>query len=126
MGLVIALVDVLSGEIVRGLTDTDLAAAVELLDLLVNLLLVGWTGYHVATALGDMRSGLEAAVIGGLIAGAGGLAYQLTRGTETPTTTYVVSLVAWNIVLAAGAGALGAWTGAAARRGAPPGSRDSS
>jgi hypothetical protein len=124
-GLVIVLVDAAAGELTRSISDGDLAAAVELVDLLVNLALLGWVGYQVAGALGELRNGLEAAVLAGLIAGLGGVAYHLVRGAEPTTPTDAVALIAWNIVLAAASGALGAWVGSAVRRDRPPG-RDSS
>jgi len=125
VGLVIVLVDAAAGELTRSISDGDLAAAVELVDLLVNLALLGWVGHRVAGALGDLRNGLEAAVLAGLIAGLGGVGYHLVRGGEPTTPTDAVALVAWNVVLAAAAGALGAWVGSAVRRDRPPG-RDSS
>ena len=120
-GITIALVDLLASEITRGITDTDLAAAIVLLDLMVNLALCGLTGYRVALAGREMRPGLEAAVLAGLLAGLGGLVYQLARGAEPTDASEVVFLLAYNIVLAAGAGALGAWGGSSGRQDAPPG-----
>jgi hypothetical protein len=122
-GVVIALVDFLAVETTRGVSDTDLAAAIVLVDLLVNLVLCGWAGYRVAGALGEMRAGLEAAVLAGLVAGLAGTAYHVVRATEATSTVDSVFLVAFNVVLAAGAGALGAWTGSSARREIPPGGR---
>jgi hypothetical protein len=121
VGIVIALVDLLAREITRGITDTDLAAAIVLLDLLINLGLCGLAGYRVAAARREIRPGLEAAVLAGFLAGAGGLVYQLARGGEPAEPSEIVFLLAWNIVLAAGAGALGAWGGSSGRQEAPPG-----
>ena len=120
-GIVIALVDLLASEITRGITDTDLAAAIVLLDLMVNLALCGFAGYRVAIARRELRSGLEAAVLAGALAGIGGLAYQLARGGEPLEPSEAVFLLAWNVVLAAAAGALGAWGGSSGRPDAPAG-----
>ena len=119
--MAIALVDTLASEITRGITDTDLAAAIVLLDLMVNLALCGFAGYRVAIARREMRPGLEAAVLAGLLAGIGGLVYQMARGAEPTDASEIVFLLAYNIVLAAGAGALGAWGGSSGRQNAPPG-----
>ena len=121
-GAAIAVVDILAGEVMRGLTDTDLAAAIELVDLLVNLALFGLAAHRVAAALGELRAGLEAAVLAGLVAGLASVAYQLAR-VAGPSSVESVSLLALNVVLAAAAGALGAWTGSSARREPPPGAR---
>jgi hypothetical protein len=115
VGLTIIAVDALASELTRGITDTDLAAAVILIDLLINLGLCGLAGYRVAAARGEIRAGLEAAVLAGLLAGSGGFVYQHFRGGAALPTTEVVFLIAWNVVLAAGAGALGAWGGSATR-----------
>jgi hypothetical protein len=120
-GLTIVLVDSLASEITRSITDTDLAAAIVLLDLMVNLALFGFASYRVALARREMRPGLEAAVLAGLLAGIGGLVYQLVRGAEASEPSAIVFLLAYNIVLAAGAGALGAWGGSSGRQDAPPG-----
>jgi hypothetical protein len=120
-GIAIALVDLLASEITRGITDGDLAAAIWLLDLLVNLGLCGLAGYRVALARRELRSGLEAAVLAGLLAGIGGLVYQLARGGEPMEPSEIVFLLAWNVVLAAAAGALGAWGGSSGSPDAPPG-----
>jgi len=120
-GIAIVLVDLLASEISRGITDGDLAAAIWLLDLLANLGLCALAGYRVALARRELRSGLEAAVLAGLLAGIGGLLYQLARGGEPMEPSEVVFLLAWNVVLAAAAGALGAWGGSSGRPDAPPG-----
>ncbi|HZR99021.1 MAG TPA: hypothetical protein VFE37_09965 [Chloroflexota bacterium] len=122
VGVVIALVDVLASQLSLRITDTDLAAAIELLDLLINLGLCGLAGYRVAAARGELRSGLEAAVLAGLIVGLAGVGYNLARGPEELAAADAVYLVAMNVVLAAGAGALGAWGGSATRLRQPPGS----
>jgi hypothetical protein len=121
VGVVIALVDVLASQLSLRITDTDLSAAIELLDLLINLGLCGMAGYRVAAARGELRSGLEAAVLAGLIAGLSGVGYNLARGPEQFAAADAVYLVAMNVVLAAGAGALGAWGGSAAGLRQPPG-----
>jgi len=120
-GITIALVDLLASEISRSITDTDLAAAIVLLDLMVNLALCGFAGYRVAIARRELRPGLEAAVLAGLLAGLGGLVYQMARGAEPTDASETGFLLAYNIVLAAGAGALGAWGGSSGRQDAPPG-----
>src|SRR5262245_45029240 len=100
-GLVIVLVDAAEGELTRSISDEDLAAAIQLVDWLVTLGLVGWVGYRVAAALGEMRCGLEASVLAGLVAGLGGVAYSVLRGVDPTTSTDAVALVAFNVVLAA-------------------------
>ncbi|SRR5579884_555953 len=128
VGVLVVLVDTLASQVSLRITEPDLAAAIELLDLLVNLGLCGIAGYRVAGARGELRPGLEAAVLAGLLVGLGGLAadllgvgFQATQGSEELTTTTAVYFVAMNIVLAAGAGALGAWGGSATRADRPPG-----
>ena len=122
VGIAIALVDFAAGEMTRSVTGTDLAAAIELIDYVINLVLFGWAGYQVARAAGELRPGLESAVLAGLLAGLAGVGYMLARGGEATAPEELVFLVAWNIVLAASAGAVGAWSGSTARREAPPGS----
>ncbi len=117
VGLVLALVDFAAAETVRVVGNADLATAVELVDLVVNLVLFGLVGYRVATAHGVLRAGLEAAVLAGSIVGGLAVAHGLWR-ESVPELADAVALVAWNIVLAALAGALGAWGGLA--RPAPP------
>ena len=119
IGCAIACVDVLAGEASRSLSDADVRAAIELVDLIVNLGLCGWASFRVATALGELRPGLEAAVLAGAVAGLVGIVYQVVRPLEAPAAEDLVALVAWNIVLAAVAGSLGAWAGNL-RRPAPP------
>ena len=110
-GVAIACVDALAGEATRSVGDTDLRAAIELVDLIVNLGLFGWASFRVTAALSELRPGLEAAVLAGGVAGLAGVAYQVTRPSEPLAVESLVGLVAWNIVLAAAAGSLGAWAG---------------
>jgi hypothetical protein len=119
-GVVIACVDAAAGEAARSLANTDLRAAVELVDLIVNLGLFGWAGFRVAAALGELRPGLEAAVLAGGVAGLAGVVYQVARPTEPPAVDNLVALVAWNIVLAAVAASLGAWAANLRRLPPPP------
>jgi hypothetical protein len=119
-GITIAVVDLVSSEIIRGISDTDLAAAIVLIDLLVNLGLCGLAGYRLGLARGQVRPGLEAAVLAGSIAGLANTGYQLARSGQAVPTSEVVLIVAWNIVLAASAGALGAWGGRTVRPEQPP------
>jgi hypothetical protein len=119
-GVVIACVDALAGEVARSVGDPDLRAAVELVDMIVNLGLFGWAGFRVAAALGELRAGLEAAVLAGGVAGLAGIGYQLARPTEPPAIENLVALLAWNIVLAAVSGSLGAWAATMRRPQAPP------
>ena len=121
VGLAIACVDALAFEVMRGLRDFDLRAAIELVDLLANLVLCGWAGYRAAAAAGQLRPGLEAAVIAGVLAGLAAAGYQALRGGEALAPADLVELLALNIVLAAAAGAMGAWTGSSLRKGVPPG-----
>jgi hypothetical protein len=123
IGVLVGLIDVVTSELTRGAAETDLVLALETIDLILNLGLCGLAGYRVASALGEMRPGLEAAVLAGLIVGAIGIGYHLARGTEDFGAAQMVEMVAWNIVLAASAGSLGAW-GRTARREAPPGPPD--
>ena len=120
IGLAIALVDVLAGELGRGVTNVDLTAAIELVDLLVNLGLFGLVGFRVARALGDLRSGLESAVLASLVVGVVQIVYQLVRAPVALTAVAAVSILAYNIVLAAAAGAMGAWAGSRTRGEIPP------
>jgi hypothetical protein len=119
-GVVIACVDAAAGEAARSLANTDLRAAVELVDLIVNLGLFGWAGFRVAATLGELRPGLEAAVLAGGVAGLAGVVYQVARPTEPPAVDNLVALVAWNIVLAAVAASLGAWAANLRRLPPPP------
>ena len=121
VGLAIACVDALAFEVMRGLGDFDLRAAIELVDLVANLVLCGWVGYRVAAAAGELRAGLEAAVTAGVLAGLAAAAYQALRGGEPVAPTDLVEMLALNIVLAAAAGVVGAWTGSSLRKGVPPG-----
>jgi hypothetical protein len=73
IAVVIACVDALSGEATRSVSDADLRAAIELVDLIVNLGLFGLASFRVAAALGELRPGLEAAVLGGILAGLAGI-----------------------------------------------------
>jgi hypothetical protein len=119
IGVAIACVDLLAGEATRSVADADLGAAIELVDLLVNLALCGWVAFRVAAALRELRPGLEAAVLAGLLAGCVGVGYQVARPSQPTTPENLVALVAWNVVLAAAAGSLGAWAGSV-RRPEPP------
>jgi len=119
-GVAIACIDVLAGEATRSVSDTDLRAAIELVDLIINLGLCGWASFRVAAALGELRPGLEAAVLAGSVAGLAGIVYQLVRPSEPPAIENLVALAAWNIVLAAVAGSLGAWAGNIRRPASPP------
>jgi hypothetical protein len=111
IGVIIACVDAVAGEAARSVTDTDLRAAIELVDLIVNLGLFGWISFRLAAVFGEMRPGLETAVLAGCVAGLAGVGYQFVRPSEPVSAENVVALVAWNIVLAAAAGSLGAWVG---------------
>ena len=121
VGAAIVLIDFLAAETARGVAGTDLAVAIQLIDLLANLGLFGWVGYRVARALGQLRAGLEAAVLAGLLAGCAQVVYHFVREAAPPSNVTIVSDLAWNVVLAAGPGALGAWMGGAVRRDVPPG-----
>ena len=118
IGAAIACVDILADQAKGTLTDTDLIVAIELLDQVVGLGLTGWVGYRVAGALQEQRTGLEAAVLAGLIGGLLGGGYQLWHTPDFSGADYV-SWVAYNVVLAAAAGSLCAWV-ATVRRPAPP------
>jgi hypothetical protein len=90
------------------------------MDQMVNLALFGFASFRVAAASGTWRPGLEAAVLGGLVTGSAVVVYEVVRGTEALTVAHTVEAMAWNIVLAAMAGALGAWVGSARRLEPPP------
>src|SRR5207253_2722460 len=120
LGLAIALADAVAAEVALSVNDVDLNAAIVLVDELISLTLYGLAGYRVGGALGEMRSGLEAAVLAGLVAGCAAVVYQLVRGTEPLTTAQSVESLALNVVMAAAAGALCAWV-ASTRRPSPPG-----
>ncbi|HEY7068126.1 MAG TPA: hypothetical protein VII06_42135 [Chloroflexota bacterium] len=119
VGVAIACVDLLALQFLRSITDEDLAAAITLVDVAIGLLLTGWVGYRVARALGEMRPGLEAAVLAGIVAGLAAAATSYLLPLEEPSTANAVYLVAQNILFAAAAGSLGAWM-ATARRSVPP------
>src|SRR4051794_24403669 len=69
LGLVTVVIDVIAGEAARNVNDTDLAAAINLVDQLIGFVLYGWVGYRVARIVRELRQGLEAAVLAGVIAG---------------------------------------------------------
>jgi hypothetical protein len=120
VGLVLAGVDLVAAETSRGVSDQDLLVAIALMDQMINLALFGLAGFRVAAASGAWRPGLEAAVLGGLVTGSAAVVYDLVRGTEAPSAAHTIELLAWNIVLAASAGALAAWVGSARRLEPPP------
>jgi hypothetical protein len=122
LGLAIVLVDLLAVELIRPMADEDLVAGILLVDMVVSLVLYGWAGYQVGSRLKELRAGLEATVLAGVIAGLGATAYTLVRPFEELSLASAVALVAQNIVLAAGAGAFGAWL-ATGRRVPPPADR---
>ena len=120
VGLLIAGVDLLAAEAGRRVGVSDLSAGLELIDLVFNLGAFGLVGFRVAATVGELRSGLEAAVLAGIVAGCSGVVYQLARAAEPTAPENLVGLVAWNVVLAATAGSLGAWVGRMRRTAAPP------
>jgi type III secretory pathway component EscS len=119
VGVAIACVDLLALQFLRSITDEDLAAAITLVDVAIGLLLTGWVGYRVARALDEMRSGLEAAVLAGIVAGLVAAATSYLLPLEEPSSANAVNLVAQNILFAAASGSLGAWA-ATTRRSVPP------
>jgi uncharacterized protein YacL len=119
LGLATVVIDVIAGEAARNINDTDLAAAINLVDQLIGFVLYGWVGYRVARIVRELRQGLEAAVLAGVIAGALGIVYNLVRPTQDFGTTEAVELLAWNIVAAASAGSVGAWLATMRRPEAP-------
>jgi hypothetical protein len=119
IGVAIACVDMLRGEATRTISDEDLRAAIDVIDELATLGLTGWVGFRVGGALGELRPGLEAAVLAGSLAGLLDVVYSVVRPIEPMTPEDLVALVAYNIVIAAAAGALGAWVGSV-RRVRPP------
>jgi hypothetical protein len=119
-GIAIAVVDLVAGELSRTVTDAEAMAWIEGVDLAFTVVVTGWLGFRVAKLTGEMRSGLETAVIAGLIAGVAAAIQSAVRTPADATAISMVSNLAWNIVLASAAGALGAWVGGLAR---PPSAR---
>lgn len=120
VGLLIAGVDLVAAETARRVTDRDLATGIEIIDLVANLAAFGWVAFRMAATAGEMRTGLETAVLAGIAAGLAGIVYQTVRASEPTTPDSVVALIAWNIVLSAVAGSLGAWVGSMRRTESPP------
>ncbi|HZR99224.1 MAG TPA: hypothetical protein VFE37_10980 [Chloroflexota bacterium] len=119
-GVAIACVDLLALQFIRHVNDEDVVAAITLVDVLISLGLCGWAGYRVARALNELRPGLEAAVLAGIVAGAAAAATSYYLPLEEPSVSEAVNLVAQNILFAAAAGSLGAWAGSMRR---PPPTR---
>ena len=120
VGLAIGIVDFLTVELSRGLSDVDVIAAVQWLNMLASLALFGWAAYRVARSFAEVRPGLEAAVLAGVLAGILAFSHASVGGAESPTLTLAVQAVALNVVLAAIGGTLGAYSGST-RRTQPPG-----
>lgn len=120
-GVAVALVDILTRELIRIVQNPDLATALDVMDLYATWALFGWAAYQVAGTFRELRAGLEAAVAGGLVTGALAVAYYLVRQPETVTAADAVQRLAINVLWAAGAGVAGAWLGTRRRPGGSSG-----
>lgn len=121
-GVAVALIDMLTRELIRVTHNVDLATALDLVDLCANFGLFGWAAFRVASTLRDLRAGLEAAVLAGLVAGILAVTYYLVRHASSLVAADVVQLLALNVVFAAVGGGAGAWAGSQRRPSTPDGS----
>jgi hypothetical protein len=114
-GVAVALVDILTRELIRIAQNADLATALTVLDYWANFALFGWAAYRVAAVVRMVRPGLETAVLAGLVAGSLAVAYDLVRHLDTLTPNSIVQVLAVNVIFAALGGVAGAWLGSTRR-----------
>jgi hypothetical protein len=113
IGAAIAIVDWIIGTIARAFAPDDpITAALAGADLGLNIVLFALAGALGYRSSGTIRSGAEAAVIAGLLAGAIAAVRQMVDpvvGQPTASVSDVIGLLALNVALGGVIGIAGAW-----------------